>query len=421
MDYKKLLLNRLLDKFEKSKAYLDTSVSRRIMLKLGSSDYPEYDIESSKTREIINSAVSELSQKGILGYEWLKYEQGNIMQKVWLKLDKVEEAYKEAGRVPKSKKASAVLDMVRKSKEKISTSWINEFLETAEASIVKKRSTSPFFPDDYEVTKAILIALEAIDQNRNEEFLERVFSLKCYGDSKYFERNVKSKVVSIIKNYYLKEENNPGLLSEEEVLAQIGIVKAPETIEFAGPLTARLSGKTVDFSLFHHGIAINSYTISELGAIDLNAVQKALFIENKANYIDYLTKKRQENEIVIFHGGFYSPAKGLFFQKIYEAAQINQALPKESVQFFHWGDIDLGGFRMFHRLKSNIIPELKPLLMNKEALLAKKDYWLSLDKKYRGELEKLLTQDDYALFYEVIEEMLKNNCRLEQEAFLIEY
>jgi hypothetical protein len=204
------------------------------------------------------------------------------------------------------------------------------------------------------------------------------------------------------------------------VLAQIGIVKAPETIDFAGPLTAKLSGKTVDFSLFHHGIAINSYTVSELGTIDLNAVQKVLFIENKANYIDYLTKKRQENELVIFHGGFYSPAKGLFFQKIYEAAQINQAPPKERVQFFHWGDIDLGGFRMFHRLKSNIIPELKPLLMNKEALLAKKDYWLSLDKKYRGELEKLFAQDDYALFYEVIEEMLKNNCRVEQEAFLVE-
>jgi hypothetical protein len=178
MNYKKLLLNRLLDKFERSKSYLDASVSRRIMLKLGSSDYPEYDIENSATREIVNLAVIELNKKGILGYEWHKYERGNIMHRVWLQLDRVEDAYQEAGRIAKSKKAAHVLDMVRKSKETISTAWIKEFLEDAESGISERRSVAPYFPDDCKVTGAILTALEAIDQNINEEFLERVFSLK---------------------------------------------------------------------------------------------------------------------------------------------------------------------------------------------------------------------------------------------------
>lgn len=73
---------------------------------------------------------------------------------------------------------------------------------------------------------------------------------------------------------------------------------------------------------------------------------------------------------------------------------------------------------MFHRLRKNIIPELKPYFMDKDALYAKKDYWISIDKKYRAELGKLLTMEEYALFHEVIREMLHCNCRLEQEAFL---
>jgi hypothetical protein len=412
MDYKKLLLNRLLDKFERSKSYLDAGVSRRVMLKLGSADYPEYDIENSTIREIVNAGVMELNKKGILGYEWLKYEQGNIIHRVWLKPERVEDAYQEAGRMAKRKKAEAVLDLVGKSGKKITTPWIKKFLKDAEAGIAEKKSTAPFLPDDPEAAGAILTALEGIDGINNEEFLERVFSLKCFGDSKYFERNVKKKIVRLIKKYLIEEDHDPGLLSEEEVLAQVGIVKAPELIEFAGPVQARLSGRTVNFAVFHHGIALNTYTVAELEITDLAAVEKVLFIENKANFLDYLTKRRAEDELVIFHGGFYSPAKGQFFQKIYDGAQ------KGRINFYHWGDIDLGGFRMFHRLRKNIIPKLKPYFMDKDALYAKKDYWISIDKKYRAELGKLLTMEEYALFHEVIREMLHCNCRLEQEAFL---
>lgn len=118
MDYKKLLLNRLLDKFERSKSYLDAGVSRRVMLKLGSADYPEYDIENSTIREIVNAGVMELNKKGILGYEWLKYEQGNIIHRVWLKPERVEDAYQEAGRMAKRKKSRSCFGSGRKKREK---------------------------------------------------------------------------------------------------------------------------------------------------------------------------------------------------------------------------------------------------------------------------------------------------------------
>ena len=36
-------------------------------------------------------------------FEWMRFEQGNIIDRVWLCLDRIEDAYREAGRVPKRK------------------------------------------------------------------------------------------------------------------------------------------------------------------------------------------------------------------------------------------------------------------------------------------------------------------------------
>lgn len=421
MDHKILLLNRLLDKYEKSKAYLDPGVKRRIMLTLGSVDYPEYDIENSLKREIINAAVLELSEKGLLQYEWLKHERGNIIAKAWLQLDRAGVAYRECGRVPKSAKASAVLQLVQNSRQKVISPWIIHFLEDTLTRIEKKKSPLPHLPEDPQQAQEILQALEDVEQigkdPANVECLERVFSLKCYGDSKYFERHVKRKIIAIIKKYLLIEGNSVHdyeEIGDEEVLRQVGIVKAPELMEFSGGMIGKITGRQVDFSVFAQGIAVNSYTVANLKIIDFAPeVRRVLLIENKANYMDYVFHKAQDNEFVVYHGGFYSPAKGRFFQKIYQVGH------RKGLEFFHWGDIDLGGFQIFHRLRTKIISELQPYLMDTKALLSKEKYWTPMDKNYKIKVEELRKSEEFALFHNVIDIMLEHNCKLEQEAFLI--
>ena len=38
----------------------------------------------------------------------------------------------------------------------------------------------------------------------------------------------------------------------------------------------------------------------------LNSVNRVLFIENKANYLDYISRNKKLDELVLYHGGFYS-------------------------------------------------------------------------------------------------------------------
>lgn len=413
MDYKKLVLNRLLDKFERSRAYLDPdAVRRRIMLRLCSDEFPEYDIEKPEVRELVNFVVRELDEKGIVGYEWLRFERGNIIEKIWLKFDNIDAAYREAGRKPKSARVDTVLSILREYKRLVSLPWISKFLEDAEAGIEAKRSLNPFLPDDEETAKAVLDALKAINDKGDEEYLERVFSLRCYGDSKFFEKNVSRKIVEIIKKYLVNAGDFADSHLDDEILAMAGIVKAPEQVDFCGGIEGRLEGRHVDFSIFKYGVAINSRTVKSLEFSSLKQVQKVLFIENKANYADYILKKRKEDELVIFHGGFYSPVREIFFKKVYEAGY------KTGVEFYHWGDIDIGGFRMFRRLKTNIIPCLKPLLMDRDAFLSKRGYWMAFDEKYGSVLKGMLENTGFSEFHDVIKVMLEEKSRLEQEAFL---
>jgi hypothetical protein len=412
MDYKKAILNILLDKFERSKSYLGNQSSRRILLNLFSKEFPGYNIEKPEIREFINSIVRELEAEEIIGFEWLKFEKGNIIEKVWLRLENIDAAYREAGRASKSHRALVILQMVRELKEHISLPWVKQYLEDTEANIETHKSASPFLPEDERGAQAVLNALKVIDAHHNEEYLERVFSLKCFGDSKFFEKQVRKRVVNILKRYLPGDLDGIEPPSDDEILAQIGIVSSPEQIDFCGGMVSTLAGKCVDFSVFKQGIAVNSYTAQEMEIVALKSIQKVLFIENKANYLDYLLKKRAENELVIFHGGFYSPVKGMFFQKIYEIGK------RDGVSFYHWGDIDAGGFRMFNRLKTNIIPGLQPYLMDKSAFLSKKQYWLPFDEKYGSILEGMLGKDEFAEFWEVIGVMLTFKSKLEQEAFL---
>lgn len=413
MDYKRLILNRLLDKFERSKLFLgEGTLNRRVLLKFNKREFPEYDVEVSEIRELVNSIVKELSEKNILDFTWLKYEKNNIIEKVWLRTDNIEEAYREAARVPKSVRADTIISLVRDYKENVTAAWIRSFLEDAESCIEATKSLSPLLPDDEKVARAVLDALKTINDKEDEECLERVFSIRCFGDSKYFERNVKKRIVSIVAKYFIPDGKGIENRSDDEILAQIGIVKSAEQIEFCGGVLGLLYDQPIDFSIFKYGSCINSQTAKDIEITALKSVKKVLFIENKANYSDYITKKRSEEELVVFHGGFYSLVKGLFLKKIYEAGK------RDKLEFYHWSDIDLGGFRIFNRLKSEIIPELKPLRMDREAFLSKKEYWMSFDEKYGAALEEMLGKHEFLEFHDVMEIMLKEKARLEQEAFL---
>ncbi len=414
MNYKGLVLGGLLDRYEKSRHFMEGNSQRRVLLNLAKGDLPEYDIESPLIRETFNSVVDELAGKGLISFEWLKYEEGNIIEKVWLNTSRVEDCYTEISRKAKRTVLDTLLKRVINLKETTKGSWMALFMADVERSIYEKASTAGLLPADEEQAMAILDALDYLGRLEDGQCLERVFSLRCFGDSKYFEKKVKNRLVSIIKKYCIKLDFQEDL-SDDEVLMQVGIMQSPDQVDFKGGICGMVSGKRIDFSVFIHGISLNADTIRDLTIEGMGCVRRILFIENKANYLHFLAANKDDAWMAVFLGGFYSPAKGAFFKKLYEAACPN------GIQFFHWGDMDLGGFLIYKRLKTNIIPSLKPFLMHKEAFESRMAYGVAFDSRYASKLRAL--QDDALLpeFKDLIKLMLDKGLRIEQEAFLKEF
>ncbi len=437
MDYKKLILDRLLDRYEKSKAFTDGTSRRRILIRLNSHEFPEYDIEKPFVRETFNSVITELASREIVGFEWLKHEQGNIIDKVWLIVPNVSRAYEEISRKPKRSILDSILERAEQAarfidpemgedpvdgsangqvsgdiSDKGGIAWAGNFMHDVISSIKDRASAAGLLPENEEQSLAVIRAVEEICRLRGTECLERVFSLRCYGDSKYFEKFVRGRLISLLKKYYIGIDE-AAEMTDDDILAQAGIRQSPEYVEFRGAISVSLEGNVIDFSLFPYGVSINADTVRRLEVVSMGTVKRILFIENKANYVEFTIANRDPDMMIVYLGGFYSPLKGLFIRKVYEKAS------EHNVRFYHWGDIDLGGFLIFNRLKTNIIPKLEPYLMDRTALETMREHAVRFDDKYAAKLAELLADDGYKVFHDVIGYMLENRIRLEQEVFLL--
>ncbi|MDR2149387.1 MAG: DUF2220 domain-containing protein [Spirochaetaceae bacterium] len=424
--HEKEILSRLLDKYEAGSHFKKgEKPARRIMLKLydsGVSDYPAYDIENAEQVERINRAVFALHEEALVFYAWMQGEQDHFIARLWLNLENLDKAYRFLNRQPADHIAAEVCCEIGTVLETVKTGWIRRFLtESVEAisdrRVVGRGGPGNRMPGTREERQDLCRALCFIDSLGETEMLERVFSLRCFGDSKKFETGVKKRILDILK-YYTDWDGTAG---EDELLRFAGIVRYPQRFEFRGPLSLSFAPdlsqggtderRSLDFSLLVNGASFNSLDFRR-GTIHLAPeTSRILTIENQANYVDYLHQEKNKHELVVYHGGQFSPAKGLFFKA------LAAALPAQCL-WYHWGDIDYGGFSMLARLRREITPGVLPYRMNEEDLRRYAAFTAPVKASYLEKLQNLKGQAELRDCFPCLAYMITHRIRLEQEALL---
>jgi len=409
-DYGKQILTILLDWYENSPAYVrDQKPLRRRIMRLyddGKTDFSAYNIEDHQTRNDINHAVLNLADKGLIKYQWMHGQQDHILAKLWLNPSAVEQAYDWLGRQPKGDIVEELLLQLTTLINQTETNWARRWLEDTIEVISRKRSIGAVLPESPSECNDLLKAVSYLANNAEIETLERVFSMRCYGDSKHFERSIKTRLAKILRKHMVQDD-----CSDEDALRLAGIVPYPEQFAFSGSLSIVFSHGTLDFTLLPFG---GTLTIDDIrqGRIMLGqGIRRVLSIENRANYIDYIHKVKKNDEFVLFHGGQFSPAKRIFLNAIVSSMQ-------DGCVFFHWGDIDYGGFNMLARLRREILPTVQPWRMNQNELTQYTQFIAGFSDTYRKRLSSLLEMPELSDCYSCIEYMIKAGIRLEQEAML---
>jgi hypothetical protein len=183
------------------------------------------------------------------------------------------------------------------------------------------------------------------------------------------------------------------------VLAGLNIVKNPTYVNFKGTGILEISKQKLDLSVLRSDIAISSTMLPDIDKIIITG-KSVMTIENLTSF----HSAASNDNFLIYLGGFHNSVRREFIKKIYQQ--------NPGVSFYHFGDIDAGGFYILEHLNRQTGIEFEPYKMDKETLMKYQNYSKKLTDNDRVRLNKLRDSQ----FSEVIDYMLENDCKLEQEA-----
>lgn len=363
-----------------------------------------------KKEKFLKAAIA-LQKEGLIKIKW--EDPDNIIDKIHFKLRDIDTFYNISGIKKKDLLIDETLRKIEAIMIDIKQPWIIEYLSSLKYELISKKKIPSVIQNKGDFLFDSLIGLDEVITGE-ESMLERIFSKKYLKNSKKFEKDIRSTIVSIIRNFSKIDSN----LEDEEVLNAIGIEKTDNDLYIKGNMKIKIKGEIINLGKFIYGIGLNKETLRNLEIIECSAT-KIISIENKANFI-MEAKSSNSNDLIIFSSGFYSPAQKKFLLKINEFIK-----GREDIEYYHSGDFDFNGFNIYVYIKNNIFENLKPYKMNKELFIQNIKYAEDINEKgyksdYRGKLEKLLTEKQYEEFHDIIKEILKTNKVLEQEALLFD-
>ena len=215
-------------------------------------------------------------------------------------------------------------------------------------------------------------------------------------------------------------------MDDKTVLSQLLLEEYAQELEMKGPLRliiesggkmqseegTEIEGETppdqeIDISAFIYGVTLNSAMLKYSRIAPKQPdIRRIITIENKANFVSV---PYDPHTLYIFSHGYFSPKEREFLKKL---AYI---LNEEDVGYYHSGDLDYGGIKIYEYIKKRIFPELRPYLMDVETY----DRYLEYGEEAPESVLKKIKTVGLPEFQGLIGRMLETGLMIEQESFLI--
>lgn len=398
----KKVLERLLDSYEKSKTFQGRNqVKQSFSVQIGKL-FPRYEDDAEYDYFCqVNEAMEELCAAALIHVE---YERDGVLKKVVLNSDRLADCYAYLGRTSRKQEQEAMVAIWKELSEKPSADCLTPLARYIAAQYlrIERNQNVEYYSHNQEEYRALLKAAEAVLENREEIFI-RNFSIKVFHDSKRMEQ-LASKLSSLLYQYGEFQE-------KEAVLEECGIVHTPTYVMLKGNVELTLGGQKIDLSLLQGDIALSTESLKELRDISVLGV-RVVTVENLTSFHDYPARE----DCVIYLGGFHNQVKRDFLLYLYER--------NRDKEYRHFGDIDAGGFYILEHLKRKTGIAFRSMCMDIGTL---QKYWrdkklltgsdrkrlMQLKEEINGRKGQETETEDYG---DVIDFMLENNCKLEQEA-----
>lgn len=404
VQYDKRILNSLLDSYENSLLFTgENKVNISIDFPFNKKKLPAYFDESSYEYEHIHSAMRELEEKGYIRIVWKKGKENHIISKVVLNTALLDGAYQYVKRVPKSDLISSNIVLLEKYRSLYDTPVCQRFTDYLLERLHGCQTVKEYIDlEDCRKTELLVKGIYEIERNRKQCYI-REFSIEVFHDSKTLE-DIAGRLGKIFKKF--REDFADKDIAE--ILAEYGIYHTPDYVYLKGRVCFAIGRTIYDIGNLKQGIGISGEDLSEIRFCDISAVKKVITIENLTTFFRWA----ESESLIIYLGGYHNSVRRALLKAVYEA------LP--DAEYYHFGDIDAGGFEIYRDLCAKTGIPFKMYRMDLDTLVSHQKYGKELTGNDRERLKKILERNtgETGGFCELIRYMLENNVKLEQESIL---
>jgi len=337
------LLNDLLDRHEGS-----PTASRLV------AHIDEDGFASVGARDRFVDALSRAEAAGAVELRRRRVHGETILSHVTLRAP--EALYVHIGRTPAKSRVAEALERVRSRPDlPRGTGELLDEIAAAWARGVSRLALTPGDVDD--LNDGLTLALALADRQADSRAPPtdyRTFSRQAGTDSKALDRLARP-VMLLYRRLFPDERSEKGL-DADDALSALGVSRTPQPLLASGELL--YDGVPLP-RLLYHGIPPEQGDGLELA----RAPDYVLTIENYTSFVRHVRDLNTAGSaLVLYTGGF--PART-------HLRQIVRLAAVAETEVFHWGDLDLGGVRIFHHLEAamrNRGVHLRPHLMSVDLL-----------------------------------------------------
>lgn len=401
-DYQNKILEKLLDKYERSKQNYDSTEKLRAIMIKPTDIYKDYDSDYSDIDEQIEfeTDISELVKKEYITIR----RKGKIISRIVLNVDSLDKIYTLTKREPRK---LAIQNEINLYKEWIGKNELINHYCTHQIELLESGKKAKY---EIKVAENLLRLLEFVLSNR-QMILERELSIAVFGDTKIYEKEYRNKLLYVLKEYgnynelisEIEEEKDNEKEEREEIehtiLEELNIYSNPKYVYFKG--CAEITFEDGNSYKLSSDIPI-ALPMDKLSRIKSFVISNSaiMTVENLASY----NRIYEKDCFVIYLAGYHNIAKQSLIKLI--------ASQNDVKEWYHFGDIDPDGFLILENLKKKTGINFKPVYMGINELKKYEKYTKKLENNDTTKAQGLI---DKGLYVDIMEYMLKNNVKLEQE------
>ena len=401
MKYESYILQALMDSYERSSlSRKENKVAVHISFPITKKTLPEYFDENSLEYEEIHAVAGHLEEMGFTRSEWKRGKKNHILQKIILCEERADAVYRYLGRAPEKQLQEELIQLLGELQKEIQTEIAGKLILWLTERLKEGKSVKEYLElDDPKESKQLIYAVAAIEENQKESYL-REFSVRCFGDSKALEKRL-GRIGKVFRRF--SEEFAE--MDNDSILAEYGIYSTPNYVyvKGCGSLLLGNCGR-IELAGLRQGIGISGEDLEDLEWLADRPVKRVITIENLTTFFRW----DMADSVLIYLGGYHNRVRRKLLQKLY------RCFPQ--AEYFHFGDIDVGGFEIYRNLCDRTGIPFHPYKMGISELKQYAACAKELTANDLRRLESLLKDPEYENVWPVLQYMKESGRKLEQES-----